>query len=104
VLDPTFQFYPHNTAALARNSLRCFRLPMISLLIAWIGGRDYRTRAERLLRTAVERSPCVHIWGHAEEVERIGLWGELEGLLALARALQVVPATNGEVLPFRGRA
>jgi peptidoglycan/xylan/chitin deacetylase (PgdA/CDA1 family) len=96
LLDPTFLFYPHGSAALARNTLRRRRLPMVSLLLAWAGGRDYRRRTHRLLETAARRAPCVHVWGHAEEIERLGLWAEFEDLLLLARRLQLVPATNGD--------
>lgn len=98
LLDPTFMFYPHSSAAMVRNSLRSIRLPAGSLLMAWVSGRSLRRRTEELLRTALQRAPCVHLWGHSEEVARLGLWEELEHLLAIASAMSVIPATNGAVM------
>lgn len=103
LLHPTFMFYPHGTAAMVRHSLRSVRMPAGSLLLAWASGRSFQRRTEALLRTALSRSSYVHLWGHSEEVERLGLWGELEHLLTIARAMEVVSATNSEVIRIMSR-
>jgi peptidoglycan/xylan/chitin deacetylase (PgdA/CDA1 family) len=102
LLDPSFLFFPHRTSVLAREALRRRKLPMTSLLLAWGGGRDYRVRTERLLRAAARHMPSVHVWGHADEIERLKLWDDLEHMLAVARAIGVRPATNGEVFKALG--
>jgi peptidoglycan/xylan/chitin deacetylase (PgdA/CDA1 family) len=102
ILDPSFLFFPHRTSALAREAVRRRRLPMTALLLAWGGGRDYRVRTERLVRAAAQHTSCVHVWGHADEIERLDLWQELENVLALARELGMRPATNGEVFAALG--
>ena len=103
ILDPSFLFFPHGSSIVVRELVRRRKLPMTSLLVAWAGGRDYRRRTERLIRASAEHASSVHVWGHAAEVERLKLWGELESLLALARGLRLRPATNGEVYVALGR-
>jgi peptidoglycan/xylan/chitin deacetylase (PgdA/CDA1 family) len=104
VLDPSFLFFPHRSAVLVRECVRRRKLPVIPLLVAWGGGRDYRMRAERLMRASAEHSASVHVWGHSTELDRLSLWDDFEHLLALARTLRMQPATNGEVYAALGNA
>lgn len=39
-----------------------------------------------------------HLWGHSQEVERYGMWEELEQFLAYVKEKNVVAATNSEIL------
>lgn len=97
-IEPTFLFYPHKSTALVRSAGRRKALPAISLLLAWARGRDFRRRAISLLSTAAERFACVHVWGHADEVERLQLWEPLRGVLAAASELRLTPVTNSAAL------
>jgi peptidoglycan/xylan/chitin deacetylase (PgdA/CDA1 family) len=95
-VEPTFQFYPHEWKALFRNAARRRLLPTAPLLLAWAKGGEFRERAQSLLRVAAERLPCVHLWGHSWEIDRLDLWDALEDTLRLARRLPMSPMTNTE--------
>lgn len=96
-IEPSFQFFPFRWNELLRNAVRRRLVPATPLVLAWaLGGRS-RDRSMRLLRTAARHLPCVHVWGHAADVERFGMWDALGEMLAAAAAMRLVPVTNGEL-------
>jgi hypothetical protein len=91
-LEPTFQLYNHRWRAILRNYAYRRMIPSATLLLA-VGGED---RFRRLFETAVRHRSYVHVWGHASDVERLNLWGELRWLLATAAELRLIPVSNSE--------
>jgi peptidoglycan/xylan/chitin deacetylase (PgdA/CDA1 family) len=97
-IEPSYHFFPFRWSELLRNAVRRRLLPATPLVVAWARGGAFRDRSVRLLRVAARRLPCVHVWGHAPDLERLGLWGALEEVLAVAAASPMTPVTNGELL------
>ena len=55
--------------------------------------------AKWLLVYAVQtEQPFFHLWGHAKEIERYGMWEQLEALLVFAKTQDIAPATNAEFI------
>ena len=96
-IEPSFQFFPFRWNELLRNAVRRRLVPATPLVLAWAQGGRSRDRSMRLLRTAARHLPCVHVWGHAADVERFGMWDALGEMLAAAAAMRLVPVTNGEL-------
>lgn len=60
------------------------------------------TLAKWLLLHAVEtKQPFFHLWGHAKEIERHGMWGDLEAFLEFAAAQEMEAVTNGELVKVK---
>jgi peptidoglycan/xylan/chitin deacetylase (PgdA/CDA1 family) len=96
-LEPSFQLYPHGWTALARNVAYRRVLPSLPLLKAWRRGGVLRDRSVALVRAAAKAMPCVHVWGHADDLELFGLWETLDDVLEVATSLPGVAAvTNSE--------
>ncbi len=102
-IEPSYHFFPFRWSELLRNAARRRLLPATPLVIAWARGGAFRDRSVRLLSVAARHLPCVHVWGHSSDLERLGLWGALEEVLATAAALPMSPVTNGELLGAAGR-
>jgi peptidoglycan/xylan/chitin deacetylase (PgdA/CDA1 family) len=96
-IEPSFQFYPHDWKAVARNMGRRGLIPALPLVRAWARGADFRNRAHLLVRTAIARMPQVHIWGHSWELDHLGLWDTLDDLLRTVKSLPIRPMTNGDL-------
>lgn len=46
-----------------------------------------------------QQKPVFHLWGHSEEVKRLGLWEELDAFLAfVAGHPNITHRTNGEII------
>jgi peptidoglycan/xylan/chitin deacetylase (PgdA/CDA1 family) len=99
-LEPTFQLLPHNTWRLARNVARRRLLPATPLLLAWLRGRDFGRRVGLLLESGVASSSCAHIWGHADEIDRLDLWPVLTELLDRVTELPVEPVNNTQAYEY----
>ncbi|MDP9300907.1 MAG: polysaccharide deacetylase family protein [Actinomycetota bacterium] len=102
-IEPSFHFFPFRWSELLRNTARRRLLPATPLVMAWARGGAFRDRSVRLLRVAARHLPCVHVWGHSADLERLGLWGALEEVLEAAAALRMSPVTNGQLLEAAGR-
>ncbi len=48
-------------------------------------------------RALAKDEPFFHLWGHSSEIERYGLWDELDAFLAHVAESGAVPVTNAEV-------
>lgn len=75
----TVQFYPHPRPVLLRNWLRrgrwAARLPVAAACMA---SADLGARLDRALaRTARQPDAVFHLWGHAWEIDEMGLWPQL---------------------------
>lgn len=76
---------------------RKFR-PMIDLGLPWDSFLSWRALAENLFDYVLTRGGIFHLWGHAWEVEKFGLWRDLEDFLSYAAKRKVNVLTNSEVL------
>ncbi len=79
----TLQFYPHPRRVLIRNFLsqghwreRWFVLELLLQEDHWLD------RLRRLFAWVVRRGGVFHLWCHSLDVERLGLWQELDRFLA----------------------
>jgi hypothetical protein len=95
-IDPTFQLYPHAGKTIIRNCVYRRRVPAAALVFALARGTGREDRFHRLLLAAARRQRCVHVWGHAADLERLGLWATLRRLLLTAAELGLVPVSNSE--------
>ncbi len=67
------------------------RIPLTAL-------RNWPSLAIALLERASETGGLWHLWGHSWEVEKYGMWGELETVLAeVTKYPQVRPVTNSQL-------
>lgn len=100
-LPTTLQCYPHGNAVLLRNALRGPRRLHRLQTLARLWQAD---GLEQRLRVALDRvcqdGGVFHLWGHAWELDRLGLWPLLDRFLAHA-AERVAPSarvSNGELV------
>jgi len=52
----------------------------------------------RMLDRVATRGGVFHLWGHSWEVDRLGLWDELEEVLRVARSMRMTAVTNLELV------
>jgi hypothetical protein len=99
-MPTTLQFYPHSRSVLMRNLLsQGASLKRLPGFMTTISGKDWLERTYRLLALAASRGGVFHLWFHALDLERLGLWTALDCFLARA-ADRVPPAarlTNGQL-------
>jgi len=87
----TLQFYPHTRGVLVRNFLsqrhwkeRWFVFELLMQEEHWLD------RLRRLFAWTVRRGGVFHLWCHSLDIDRLGLWQELDRFLA--EAVEWVPA------------
>jgi hypothetical protein len=100
---PTAQVYPHTTTRTFLHLVRRRSLPAIPFLRAWSRSTTIRGRLRGIADAAEGCSTSVHIWGHSQEIDRLGLWRDLELFLEAAAEHRFRPATNGQLAPLGGR-
>lgn len=55
--------------------------------------------AKSYFRSAyASNQPWFHLWGHSEELERYGMWGDLEEFLEFVAEHEIKPVTNSNLL------
>jgi peptidoglycan/xylan/chitin deacetylase (PgdA/CDA1 family) len=52
----------------------------------------------RMLDRVATRGGVFHLWGHSWEVDRLGLWDELEEVLRVARSMRMTAVSNLELV------
>ena len=103
-LEPSFQLYPHRWRTIVRNYAYRRMVPSISFLLA-IGQKDeLGERFGRLVKAAARHRRYVHFWGHAADIERLGLWSKLRELLGVAAELRLTPVSNSEAFKYLSRS
>jgi peptidoglycan-N-acetylglucosamine deacetylase len=95
-IEPTFQLYPHTWKTIIRNCAYRHRVPAPALLLAFARDTRRGDRFHQLLLAAARRQRCVHVWGHAADLERLDLWATLRRLLQTAAELELMPVSNSE--------
>jgi len=83
--------------------LRVHRRNLDALGIAWKDRGSWLSVAKAVFRKAhADKQPVFHLWGHSEEVKRLGMWDDLDAFLAFVRTFpDVEHVTNGALLPNR---
>lgn len=79
VIPTTIQAFPHQWSAYMKNILRRQHVHNL-LTYLHAQGRDWITMASSLLSWISSRGGVFHLWGHAWEIEELGLWHDLEDL------------------------
>lgn len=77
--------------------VRWTRLRELHIPLASMRGWLPLTKAV-FLRALETGAPVFHLWGHSEEVKRLGLWEDLEEFLRFASRHTLEHKTNGEVI------
>lgn len=80
-LSTTLQVYQHQRTAYFRHLLK--RAKFINLF-QWMKNKaetDLLKLTDFYLKEIEEKGGCFHLWGHSWEIERFGLWKNLEALL-----------------------
>jgi peptidoglycan/xylan/chitin deacetylase (PgdA/CDA1 family) len=95
-IEPTFQLYPHTLKTIIRNCAYRRRVPAPALLLVLARDTTREDRLHQLLLAAARRQRCVHVWGHAADLERLDLWATLRRLLQTAAELRLMPVSNSE--------
>jgi peptidoglycan/xylan/chitin deacetylase (PgdA/CDA1 family) len=93
------QFVPHSRQIHCRHALKEGNTK--GLFFWW---KVYRLETNlkklclRMLDHIAIRGGVFHLWGHSWEVDRLGLWHELEEVLSAARSMRMTAVTNSELL------
>lgn len=92
-LPTTLQFYPHAASVLLRNWLRQGQWRVRGANLHKLASAPrLHGRLLALLHQALAQGGMFHLWGHSWELDRHGLWAELDTFLA--EAAQLVPAAQ----------
>jgi len=71
-------------------------------LLNWVRRCKLETGLDTLcvmmMKQAAAERGVFHIWGHSWEVDRLGLWGQLEEVLKTASSMRLEARTNSEVV------
>lgn len=100
-LMPTAQVYPHSRPRTLSHLARRRIAPSAAALAAWSMHADLFDRLRALARQAHDHDRDLHLWGHSDELERLGLTERLDSLLGELLSLGFRPATNGELVRRR---
>ncbi len=95
--EPTFMFCPQDWRMAARNFVRRRALPAVPLIRAWGFRKDLRDRTRDLISAAIRCVDVVHMWGHADTIERLDAWDVAHDIFEYVATLPIQPRTNGEV-------
>jgi peptidoglycan-N-acetylglucosamine deacetylase len=97
-LPTTFQMFPHSRTVHGRHAVKEGNW---SGLVSWSLKARGASELVRLAGWAAEQAArvggVVHIWGHAWELERHGLWGVLDEVLRILKGSGGAPVTNREL-------
>ncbi len=98
ILPTTIQAYPHRASAYLRNLIKRGQARSLATWVRF-GRGSWAEAAKRLLAHALTRGAVFHIWGHSWEIEKYGLWADLESVFRYAATLRVEGryVTNSEL-------
>jgi len=76
------QVFDHSSVVLIRHCLKnTFLSPIFAYRFFYKGNRDFSALADMILLKLFKNGGVFHLWGHSWEIEKYGLWKELENLL-----------------------
>lgn len=98
-LPTTMQFYPHRKGVLIRNFLRHgMWAKKARLLKTAITSNEWHERLPLIAESIAETDGVLHIWGHSWEIEKKGLWRNLEDVLKRIASLKPKSKTILELI------
>ena len=87
-IPTAIQFYPHHTATYWANFLKqTDYLARISLFKKFAYGGSWIQILYSVIEELMSTDKVFHIWGHSWEIEKLGLWDELDKLFEFISAL-----------------
>jgi peptidoglycan/xylan/chitin deacetylase (PgdA/CDA1 family) len=100
IVPTTIQVFPHGMASYMRNIVRRHQFSNLWTYLSHATKGDWKSLARSLLISLSRSGGVFHLWGHAWEIEKYGLWADLEELLRTAQQLQPVGnyVTNGKLV------
>ena len=79
LMDTTIQAYNHSSVTLIGHCVNNkFFLPIVQNSLFYKGNKNFPELAEKLLSRILNTGGVFHLWGHSWEIEKFGLWKELE--------------------------
>lgn len=93
------QFVPHSRQIHLRHALKEGNGRG---LLYWCQGCRLETNLKKLCLRMLERVATIggvfHLWGHSWEVDRLGLWHELEEVLGIAAGMRMTAVANSQLV------
>jgi len=78
LMHTSIQAYPHSAVNHVLSSLKHKDLRAIHFIIRFKADSDWKSLAKRMFDYIVTNGGIWHLWGHSWEIEKLGLWEELE--------------------------
>jgi len=78
------QAYNHSSMVLVRHCMKNLYLsPILDYSLFYKENKNFRILAESLLKRLFKYGGVFHLWGHSWEIEKYGLWTELEEVMKI---------------------
>jgi len=78
------QTYNHSNVVLIRHCMKNLYLsPILDYSLFYKENKNFRVLAESMLKRLFNNGGVLHLWGHSWEIEKYGLWTELEEVLKI---------------------
>jgi peptidoglycan/xylan/chitin deacetylase (PgdA/CDA1 family) len=105
-MPTTLQAFPHPARAYLRNTIKGGNLPgLAGFALHLRRARNWVDLGKMLFDQVLDDGGFWHLYGHSWELEKFGLWGQLDELLSyVARRPEVHYVTNGGVHQLLGGA
>ncbi len=86
-IPTSIQVFPHGAQVLLRNFLRFghYNLRLHALRIV-LQSENWLDFIIKLLNAESEENSVIHVWGHSWEIEKLGLWAQLNELFSQVRS------------------
>jgi peptidoglycan/xylan/chitin deacetylase (PgdA/CDA1 family) len=99
-MPTTVQLFPHSRSAYLRNILRAREVSSLQTCISHAANLGNWLRlAKRLFDSVFQQGGVWHLYGHSWEIDKLGLWQDLEELLDyVSNRAGVTYVTNSELL------
>lgn len=86
LLKPSFHFYPRGIKSLLGNGLRQKSFQELGFVLTRMKTDYFELMREMILHDHdQDQDKVIMIWGHSWEIEKLGMWRELEDLFRFAR-------------------
>jgi hypothetical protein len=99
-MHPTLHVYPHSLLVHAAHFLKEWNLSGLKDYALFDKGTcDLKSLSAKWLGRVLSKGGILHIWGHSWEIEKMGLWAELESMFShISRYNNILHLTNGEII------
>ena len=95
LLDTSIQVYNHSSSVLTAHCFKNkFFVPIVKDLFFYKGNKNFRKLVEIVMNRIMASGGVFHLWGHSWEIERYGLWSELEIVLKMLAFHQEISYLN----------